>query len=170
MASQQGDLTQPRSRHTLTTLGVLRSAGRGVVGGLVATVLMTLYRFPAFRALPPTSEFWAMYVAGGEPEQYPVEGLILHFLYGGAAGGLLGLAFSLVDVRTARSRRFGALGLAVGYSLLLSVFGTRVVFRRLLGEELDDDERMVFHVGHLVYGLSLGTWLQSREEPGDVYE
>lgn len=170
MSSQQSDATQGRPRHTLTTLGILQSAGRGVVGGLVATVLMTLYRFPTFRALPPTAEFWAMYVAGGEPEQYPVEGLVLHFLYGGVAGGLLGLAFSLVDVRTARTRRFTAVALAVGYSLLLSVFGTRVVFRRLLGEELDDDERMVFHIGHVVYGLSLGTWLQSREEPGEVYE
>jgi hypothetical protein len=27
---------------------------------------------------------------------------------------------------------------------------------------LDADERLVFHVGHLVYGLTLGTWLGSR--------
>ncbi|MBP1987443.1 hypothetical protein [Halolamina salifodinae] len=170
MTGQQSDTAQRSARHTLTTLGVLRSAGRGVVGGLVATVLMTLYRFPTFRAVPPTAEFWATYVAGGRAEEYPIEGLALHLLYGGAAGGLLGLAFSLVDVRTARSRRFTAVTLAVGYSLLLSVFGTRVVFRRLLGEELDDGERMVFHTGHVIFGLSLGTWLQSREGRGEVYE
>lgn len=170
MNAPRSDSDSSRPQRTLTTLGLLQSAKRGLVGGLVATVLMTLYRFPVFRALPPTSEFWVRYVAGGEAEQYPVEGLLLHFAYGGVAGGLFGLAFSPLDVRTERSRRFVAVALAVGYSLLLSVFGTRVVFRRLLDEELDDDERLVFHVGHVVYGLSLGTWLQSRERRGEVYE
>lgn len=170
MSSQQSDSTPRRPQRTLTTMGVLRVAARGLVGGLVATVLMTLYRFPLFRALPPTSEFWAMYVGGGEPEQYPIEGLVLHFAYGGVAGGLFGLGFSLVDVRSERSQQFSAVALAVGYSLLLSAFGTRVIFRRLLGEEPDADERMVFHIGHVIYGLTLGTWLYSRERSGEVYE
>lgn len=149
---------------------VFRGMIQGIVGGLVATVLMTLYRFPLFRALPPTAEFWAMYIAGGEPEEYPGAGLVLHFLYGSAAGGLFGIGFSLLDFRSERSRRLGAIGLTFGYGLLLSVFGTRVVFRRLLDEELEPDEAAVFHVGHVIYGLTLGTWLSSRERSGDVYE
>lgn len=170
MSSQQSDSTQRRPQHTFTTLGVLQSAARGLAGGLVATAIMTLYRFPVFRALPPTAEFWAEYVGGGEPEQYPIEGLVLHFAYGGVAGGLFGLGVSLVDVRTERSRRFITVALAVGYGLLLSAFGTRVIFRRLLGEKPDEDERLVFHIGHVIYGLTLGTWLNSRERSGEVYE
>lgn len=143
---------------------------RGVVGGLIATALMTLYRFPVFRALPPTSEFWAAFVGGGEPEQYPLEGLLLHFLYGGAAGGVFGIGFSLIDFRSERDRRLGAIGLSFVYGLVLSVFGTRVIFRHLLKEELEPDEGVVFHVGHVIYGLTLGTWLSSSERIGEVYD
>lgn len=149
---------------------IFRGLVRGVIGGLIATVLMTLYRFPLFRGLPPTAEFWAMFVRGGDPEQYPVAGLVLHFLYGGAAGGLFGLGFSMIDFRTERDRRLGAIALSLVYGVVLSVFGMRILLRRLLGEELDPDEGTVFHVGHVIYGLTLGTWLSSREQSGEVYE
>lgn len=149
---------------------VVRDVIRGLVGGLVASVLMTLYRFPLFRALPPTSEFWATYIGSGEPEDYPGTGFLLHLLYGTVGGGMFGLAFGLLDFRTERDRRLGAIGLSLLYGLALSLFGTRVIFERVLGEELEPDEAVVFHVGHAIYGLTLGTWLSSREESGDVYE
>jgi hypothetical protein len=151
-------------------LDVFHGMIRGVVGGLIATVLMTLYRFPLFRAVPPTAEFWATYVSGGEPEESAGAGLLLHFLYGGVAGGLFGIGFSLLDFRTERNRRLGAIGLSLGYGLVLSVFGTRVIFEHLLEEELEPDEAAIFHVGHIIYGLTLGTWLSAREQSGDVYE
>lgn len=149
---------------------ILQGTARGVVGGLIATTLMTLYRFPVFRALPPTAEFWAMFVRGGEPEEYPVAGLLLHYMYGGAAGGLFGFVFSQIDFRSQRDRRFGAIGLSLVYGLVLSVFGSRVLLKRLLKEELEPDERAIFHVAHVIYGLTLGMWLSSREPPGEVYE
>lgn len=149
---------------------LLRGVLRGVIGGLTATALMTLYRFPLFRALPPTAEFWAMFVRKGDPEQYPVAGLILHFLYGGTAGGLFGFVFGLIDFRTERDRRLGAILLSLVYGLLLSVFGSRILLNRLLEEDMGPDERAVFHVGHVVYGLALGTWLSSPERAGEVYE
>ena len=124
---------------------------------------MTLSRLPLFRTLPPSAELWARYVVGGEPEQYSVEGFVLHLLHGGVGGGLFGLGFSLVDGRTERRRRFSVVALGVVYSLTLSVFGSRVVFRRLLGTELAADERLVFHVGHVIYGLTLGAWMSARE-------
>lgn len=131
---------------------------------------MTLYRFPVFRALPPTADFWAKYVGRGDPKAYPGTGLILHFLYGGAAGGLFGVGISQVDFRSARERDLGAIGLSLVYGLALSVFGTRVIFQHLLEEELEPAEALVFHVGHAVYGLTLGTWIGSRERSGEVYE
>lgn len=153
-----------------STQSVLRALTRGVVGGLIATVLMTLYRFPLFRGLPPTAEFWAMFVRGGEPEEYPIAGLVLHFFYGGAAGGAFGLVFSMIDFRSERDQRLGAIVLSLVYGAFLSVFGMRVLVQRLLGEELEPDEAAVFHVGHVIYGLTLGSWLSSRERSGEVYE
>ena len=152
----------------LSRPGTVRATVRGVVGGIIATAMMTVYRFPVFRALPPTSEFWAT-LRGGEPEQYPLLGLLLHFGYGGAAGGVFGFLFSQIAFRTERERRLGAIGLSLGYGLFLSVVGTRLIFKRILGEELEPDEAAIFHVGHVVYGLTLGTWLSSREPIGEVY-
>lgn len=148
----------------------VQAAIRGVIGGLIATALMTLYRFPLFRGLPPTAEFWAMFVRGGQPEQYPVAGLLLHFLYGATAGGVFGLGFSRLTFRTQRDRRLAAIFLSLVYGIVLSVFGSRVLLKRLLDEEVKADERAVFHVGHVIYGLTLGTWMSSRERAGEVYD
>jgi len=148
---------------------VVDDIARGVVGGLIATAVMTVYRFPIFRALAPTAELWVL-LRGGEPEQYPGVGLVLHFLYGAVGGGVFGFIFHQVQFRTARGQRTGSLVLALGYGIVLSFIGTRVVFRRLLGEKLEPDEAAVFHVGHVIYGLTLGTWLSSRERPGEVYD
>ena len=158
-----GQSTDPR-------WNLFRAMVRGVGGGLIATVLMTLYRFPLFRALPPTAEFWATFVRGGEPEQYPIAGLLLHFLYGGVGGGVFGVGFSKINFKSERHRRLGAIGLSMVYGLALSVFGTQVIFKRLLGKELEPDEGAVFHVAHVIYGLTLGTWMSSRERLGEVYE
>lgn len=49
--------------------------------------------------------------------------------------------------------------LSTVYSILLSVFGSRIMLRRLLGIEMTSREARVFHVWHVIYGLSLGTWL-----------
>lgn len=154
----------------LPQLSTARGLARGVVGGLIATALMTLYRFPLFRAIPPTAEFWAMFVRGGEPEEYPLAGLVLHFVYGGTAGGLFGVAFSHITFRSERDRRLGAIFLSLVYGLVLSVFGSRVLLNRLLKEELEPDEAAVFHIAHVIYGLTLGTWLSSSEPSGEVYD
>lgn len=175
MASQKPDASHHESgtqQSRITGLGAraVRGLVRGVVGGLIATVLMTLYRFPVFRALPPTADFWAKYVGSGGAESHPGTGLALHFLYGGAAGGLFGVGIGLVDFRSERERDLGTIGLSLAYGLVLSVFGTRVVFEHLLDEELEPAEALVFHVGHAIYGLTLGTWMRSRERSGEVYE
>ena len=135
---------------------------------------MTLYRLPVFRALPPTAEFWARYVGGGRPDQYPLEGFLLHAVYGAVGGIGFGPVFAYCLSAAAGSpalsrERVGVLS-GVAYGLVLSVFGERVVFRRVLREKLGPDEALIFHAGHLVYGLTLGTWVSSREELGEVYE
>ena len=175
MLSRSSDAAQRDSEQisawpTTPRWNVLHAMIRGVIGGLIATGLMTIYRFPLFRALPPTAEFWATFVGGGEPEEYPVVGLLLHVLYGSVGGAVFGAGFSLINFKSERDRRLGALALSTVYGLALSVFGTQVIFKRLLGKELEPDEEAVFHVAHVIYGLTLGTWMISRERIGEVYE
>ena len=142
----------------------------GCVGGFIGTVVMTIYRLPVFRALPPTAEFWAQYVGGGEAEDYPVHGLLLHLLYGVTAGAVFGPVYAAA-VRRVHSRP-DATGMVGGvvYGAALSAFGERVMLNGLLDRDLEREHALVFHAGHLVYGLTLGTWLGTREHRGDVYD
>ncbi|MBX0286380.1 hypothetical protein [Haloarcula salinisoli] len=148
---------------------LLRSLARGSVGGLVATVVMTVYRIPVFKALPPTAEFWARFVGGGDVEEYFVPGLLLHLLYGVIGGAVYGILASFTDVDDPVAReRLSVLG-GLAYGLGLSAFGSRVVFVRLLGRELQSEDALVFHVGHAIYGVTLGTFVATSESAGDVY-
>ncbi|MFC6756311.1 MULTISPECIES: hypothetical protein [Haloarcula] len=148
---------------------LLRSLARGCVGGLVATVVMTVYRIPVFKALPPTAEFWARFVGGGDVEEYFVPGLLLHLLYGVIGGAVYGILASFVDVDDPVARERLSVLSGVAYGLGLSAFGSRVVFVRLLGRELQSEDALVFHVGHAVYGVTLGTFVATSEAAGDVY-
>lgn len=167
---EQRDPEQRLIQIVIPNWSLFEGLARGVAGGLIATALMTLYRFPMFRAIPPTSEFWAMFVRGGEPEEYPVAGLVLHFMYGAGAGGVFGVVFGLLDFENERDRRLGTIFLSLVYGLVLSVFGSRVLLKRLLKEDLEPDEAAVFHIAHVIYGLTLGTWLSIQEQSGEVYE
>lgn len=130
---------------------------------------MTVYRTPVFKALPPTAEFWARFVSGEDVEEHFGPGLVLHLLYGVVGGAVFGLLTSFVDVRDPTDReRLSVFG-GLAYGLALSAFGARVVFVYLLGRELPSDGALVFHVGHAIYGVTLGTVLAADEPPGDVY-
>lgn len=142
-----------------TTLGAALTYGS--LGGFVATVSMTVFRMPTSKSLPPTAQFWATFVGGGEPEEYPVVALLLHLVYG--IGG--GVFFALLspgreDDETVAESKGAILGTVYGVGL--SVFGMRVLLERILDTDPDTDERLVFHISHVVYGLTLGTWVGSR--------
>ena len=146
------------------------SIKRGVVGGVVATAVMSLYRLPVFRALPPTAEFWATYLGDGEAEDYPLEGLLLHLVYGAGGGVPFSLLFTVAAARSDRDPMWlGMVGGAI-YGFALSIFGEEVVVETILGEDLEQDEAAVFLVGHIIYGLSLGTWICTRKRFGEVYD
>jgi hypothetical protein len=122
---------------------------------------MTIFRMPTSKSLPPTAQFWATYVGSGEPEEYPGIALILHLLYG-VVGGIV---FALLTPGTRDAEEVAeSKGAILGtiYGIALSIFGTQVVLERILGIDPDRDERLVFHISHVVYGLTLGTWVGSR--------
>jgi hypothetical protein len=139
---------------------------RGVVGGILGTVTMTVYRAPLFEGLPPTAEFWARFVGDREPAAYPVVALLLHFVYGAVAGGVFGVLFDGSWRPGTGHRGSVAMAGGVGYSVLLSLFGSRVLLDRLLAVDLTGREALVFHVGHVVYGLALGTWVGTESTVG----
>lgn len=145
----------------------LDDAMTGLTGGAIATAVMTAFRAPIARSPPPPAWFWAEYVAGGDPDEYLLPSLLLHFAYGIGGGAVFGvLAGPLLGGSEVTRERCGAL-LGVLYGIALSGFGAVVVLDTLLGLDLEADERFVFHVSHVIYGLTLGTWLGSREETTD---
>lgn len=125
---------------------------------------MTAFRMPISDSLPPTADFWAEYVSDGDPGDHPLAGVSLHLGYGMAAGVVFALASPVLEGRTAVERERRGVLLGVAYGLLLSAFGEWVLLERLLRMDLTADERFVFHVSHVVYGLTLGTWAGSKVE------
>lgn len=132
----------------------------GFVGGTLATVVMTAFRAPTARSLPPTADFLSRWF-GGSTDDYPLSSLLLHLAYGALGGVLFAVGF---ERRIDRTDEPEIVGMAVGavYGMALSVVGERLVVRHLVGLDLDTDESAVFHAGHLVYGLTLGVWTGSR--------
>lgn len=149
---------------TLTALlerSRVRGGVKGLAAGGVATVVMSCFRVSVSKSPPPTSWFWAKYISGGEPEDHVVPGAMLHLFYGIVSGGVFGALVSApTDPSAETEKRMTALGLV--YGVLLSVFGTVTLIRRVLQLDLDDDERFIFHLSHVVYGLVLGAWFGSE--------
>jgi hypothetical protein len=129
---------------------------------------MSAARIPVARSPPPPAWFWAEYVAAGDPADYWTPGAVLHLLYGILAGGVFGV---LVGRSTDADRSDGPAGSALGRTTLLgtlfgaalSVGGVAVLLRRVLRLDLDRDERIVFHLSHLVYGAALGAWFSRAD-------
>ena len=134
----------------------LSSILAGLKGGLVGTAAMTVFRMPVSDSLPPTARFYAKFIGSGEPDDYPLQALVLHLLYGTGGGALFGaLPIPDRDGSTASNERRGTLVGAV-FGVALSVFGEYAILRGLLDMDPEPDERFIFHVGHLIYGLALG--------------
>lgn len=139
----------------------LRSGALGVLGGTFATLVMTAFRMPISSSLPPTANFLAQFL-GGEPDDYRLSAFALHIGYGAAGGAVYGFLFQNSDARTRAGIELRDITRALGYSLGLSLFGSRVILSTVLGLDLDHDEALIFHVGHVVYGLALGAWVGSN--------
>lgn len=136
------------------------NATNGFVGGLFSTVVMTAFRESISLSYPPTADFLSKFV-GGEPDDHPVGAIALHLLYGGVFGSLFAVGFGTGSNSALDAETEGLIG-GLGYGLLLSLFGERVMLGRLLGVTLDEDESTIFHAGHAMYGLALGAWVGSR--------
>ena len=133
--------------------------GTGLVGGLVATIVMTVFMLVlGDDASPPTARFWSKYVGDGNPADYMLQGMVLHLLYGVIAGGIFAVAVPLVGVVSLTSVGMAVFwGLAYGVALFI---GAAVFWMKLvLGMEPGPKMVGLFLFFHLVYGAVLGGWL-----------
>lgn len=141
--------------------GVLASLWGGAKSGAHATAVMTLFRVPISDSTPPPSEFLAQ-LFGGTREEYPVSGMVLHHLYGMLAGTIFGVFFRFLGRHEMKRGQVEGALYGAAFGVVLSVFGRQVLLGWLLGETLDDDERFIFQLSHVVYGLTLGTSVGSK--------
>lgn len=123
---------------------------------------MTAFRLPISRSLPPTDEFWRTFVRADDSGSATLPAILLHLLYGMGAGVVYVALGPRVSRTTEARAEVRGVVTAVVYSLFLSAFGLRVLLQGLLDEQLSPDEKLIFHLGHVVYGITLGAWLGSR--------
>lgn len=167
-AVEEPKIGRMRTDEAPTTPSRLRRIRRGMEGGALATVVMTAHRLPVTRSLPPTAEFWAKFVGRGDPDDYPLVALVLHFVYGIAAGGVFAASLpsreSVADTGgrgpPSPSGEITTTVYGLLYGIVLSIFGEWIVLGRIL--DIDPDDRFAFHVGHVLYGITLGAWVGTR--------
>lgn len=133
----------------------------GLVGGLVATIVMTAAMMTlGDGSPPPTAAFWATYVGGGSPDEYLMQGMVLHLGYGTGAGiafawlGVAGLiAYGSIDTLA------GGLVNGIAYGIVLFVVAAVVWMRIVLRMDAEPRQVGMFLLFHLVYGVVLGAVL-----------
>lgn len=130
----------------------------GLVGGLVATIAMTVLMIGiGDDSPPPTAAVWAKYVGTDPPDAYRLQGMVLHLLYGIAAGGVFAIGLPILGLST------GSLGAGlvwgVVYGVILFVVAAVLWMRVVLGLDAEIRQVALFFVFHLVYGVVLGAWV-----------
>lgn len=129
----------------------------GLAGGLIATIVMTVFMMAlGDDSPPPTAALWSKFVGDGSPEDYMMQGMVLHMLYGIGAGAVFALLVPVVGISLTLAT---AVGLGLAYGLVLTVGGAVFWMKIVLG--MDPEPAMVgmFALFHLIYGGVLGAWL-----------
>jgi hypothetical protein len=105
---------------------------------------------------PPTAALVAKF-AGGEPEDYAMPGMALHFVYGIVAGAVFAVGVPLIGLS------LGSIAVAVGlglvYGIVLMIGGMMFWMRMIIGIEPDKGMMMMFGTVHVIYGVVLGAFL-----------
>lgn len=130
----------------------------GLVGGIAATIVMTVFMMAlGDDSPPPTALFWSKYVGDGKPEEYMMPGMVLHMLYG--AGAAVALVVLLPLAGFGKVTLLTAVGIGLGYGFVLFVFAAAFWMNVVLA--LDPEPKQVgsFLLFHLIYGSVLGAVL-----------
>lgn len=111
----------------------------GVVGGLAATVVMTMLM---------------MTLGDGAPTDYMPQGMVMHVLYGLGAAVALAVALPLVGFETLTLVTAAGIGLA--YGAVLFVFAAIFWMKIVLAMDPEPPQVAQFLLFHLAYGVVLG--------------
>ena len=130
----------------------------GIVGGFVATIVMTI----AMMAMtddspPPTALLWAKYIGNRGPDEYMMQGMILHFIYGILAGGVFVLVANTIGLDLVSLG--SSILWAVVYGVMLFLIGAGFWMPRVLDMQPDRQMAVGFLLFHVVYGIVLGAWV-----------
>lgn len=129
----------------------------GLAGGVVATIVMTIAMMVMGDGGPPPTARLVAKFAGGDPEEYAMPGMALHFVYGIVAGAVFAVGVPLLGLD------LGSIAVAVGlglvYGVVLMIGGMAFWMRLVIGMEPDRDMMMTFGTVHVIYGVVLGAFL-----------
>lgn len=129
----------------------------GLVGGLLATIVMTIFMMAlGDDSPPPTAALWAKYVGDGAPDEYMMQGMALHMLYGVGAGVAFAVGVTALGLGVGAGALGGTLLWAVAYGVVLTVVGAAFWMRIVLAMEPEPAMVGMFAMFHLVYALVLG--------------
>jgi hypothetical protein len=135
----------------------MASVTAGLAGGVVATIVMTIAMMVMGDGGPPPTARLVAKFAGGDPEDYAMPGMALHFVYGIVAGAVFAVGVPLIGLD------LGSIAVAVGlglvYGVVLMIGGMMLWMRLVIGMEPDRDMMMTFGTVHLIYGVVLGAFL-----------
>jgi len=130
----------------------------GLVGGLFATIVMTAVMLTlGDDSPPPTAILWSKYVAGGDPGDHAMPGMVLHLGYGVGAGGALVVGAGVLGLGMGTIT--GGLLWGVVWGILLFVVGAMFWMNIVLGLDADRSMMVQFGMLHVVYGIVLGVWV-----------
>lgn len=126
----------------------------GLVGGALATVVLTLViAAPKDDLAPLSAEFLSEFV-GGEPVDHRRNGLMMHLLYGAAGGAAISVAFLYADIPATPP---AYLITTVVFGFLLSIWDA--LGRLALGRKPSARDVALLITAYLLYGVVLGAWL-----------
>lgn len=129
----------------------------GVVGGLVATIVMTIFMMALGDDAPPPSVLWAKYVQEGEPEDFVPQGLTLHLIYGVTVAAVFVLILPPAGAEIISMQWALVYGLAWG--VILFVFGAIFWINIVLAMDAERKQVGYFLLFHLIYGVVLGAFV-----------
>jgi hypothetical protein len=129
----------------------------GLAGGLIATIVMTVFMMAlGDDSPPPTAALWSKFVGDGPPADYMMQGMALHMLYGIGAGTVFAVLVPIVGSSLSLAT---AVGLGLAYGLVLTVGGAAFWMKIVLGMDPEPATVGMFTLFHLIYGGVLGGWL-----------
>ena len=129
----------------------------GLIAGLIATVVMTMFMMAmGDDSPPPTAALWAKYVGDEEPEAYMKQGMLLHMLYGTGAGVAFAVGATAFGLDVGAGVLVGSVLWGLAFGLVLMVGGMVFWMQIVLAMEPDPKTMGAFGFFHVVYGVVLG--------------